>query len=129
MLWRDVGNEVFNLYFRIYDKHIDHEAAQDAVVELIEEAMASSGLEPEHPWSASLTTEATSELIMAIGKRLQSCEEDLGRSVADQFLWPLHSWLSEALNYAVEAKGSDEFSELEVFINTDLRCFLESRQQ
>ena len=87
----------FDRYSRIYDKQIDHEAAQEAALELIGEAMTSYGLEPEHPWYASLPNKATSELIMVIAKKLDSCGTDLGYPVSDQVVWPLHSWLSDAL--------------------------------
>ena len=42
--WKEVGDRAFNLYFRIYDKEMDHDAAQEAAVGEITGAMMNTVL-------------------------------------------------------------------------------------
>ena len=120
MDWEEVGDRAFNWYFRVYDKEIDHDAAQEAAVDEITGAMDEHGIEFEESWSIDMPPEVSVRVFQKIGERVRDCEKDLGRPVSGEFLWPMHTWLSDALFQAKQIHGDDKFNELDAFINNTL---------
>jgi len=118
--WNEVGARAFNWYFRIYDKETDHDAAQEAAVDEITGAMDDICLEFNESWTADLPCEIIYTIIQRIGERMRNCEKDLGRPISGEFLWPMHTWLSDALFDAKQIHGEDQFKSLDEFINKTL---------
>ena len=118
--WKEVGDRAFNLYFRIYEKEVDHDAAQEAAVGEITGAMDEHGIEFEWAWTVDLPPTAVEAIIRRIGERMRDCEKAVGHPISGDFLWPMHTWISDALFQAKEEHSENMFSSLDEFINETL---------
>ena len=86
--WKEVGDRAFNLYFRIYDKEMDHDAAQEAAVGEITGAMDEHGIEFEWAWTVDLPPTAVEAIIRRIGERMRDCEKAVGHPLVVIFYGP-----------------------------------------
>lgn len=100
--WQEVGEKAFYKYFRIYDKFIDHDQAQELATDEIHGAMADAGISEYDSWYEDLPTGMIIEIGLGFMKKFNGIEKEVGYEINPDCMGPMHTWISDLLYYAEE---------------------------
>ena len=124
MDWNEIGNRAFNRYFNCYRKTENHDECQELADDEITGAMDDVGINFSTNWSIDLPQDILILVIKSIAERMRDVPQEVGYQISGDFLWPMHTWISNKLYEAEDAYGKNSFKDLNKFINAELPKFL-----
>ena len=122
--WLETSGKAFNIYFENFVKNKDHNIAQKSTNKFIKLYAKQVGFN-----FINLSSNNVSEKILIIifnefAERMRYLKEDKNYIDNGEFLWPMHSWLSNHCYANLQEHGTDQFKAIQKYIDEELTEYL-----
>ena len=124
MNWSQIAEKAFNLYYESFVENRDHSIAQKIINDFIETSAIKAGFQFKN---LSLNDIPRKELIIIFkqfAERMRYLEKEKKIKDNGEFLWPLHSWLSNHCYKNLQIHGKNEFKIIQKYIDEELTQYL-----
>ncbi len=124
MSWLEISEKAFNTYFENFVKNKDHNIAQKSTNKFIELYAKKVGFKFTNLSSNNVSQKILIIIFNQFAQRMRYLKEDKNYIDNGEFLWPMHSWLSNHCYANLQYYGTDQFKVIQKYIDEELTEYL-----
>ena len=120
MDWSLVAKKAFNIYFDDFLENKDHSIAQNSANKFIKLFAIKAGFKFINLSSNNIPQKNLIVIFNQFADKMSNVEFDKNYIDNGEFLWPMHSWLSNHCYENLKKHGKSSFLSIQKYIDEDL---------
>tara|TARA_B100001059_G_C17442960_1_gene383560 strand:- start:199 stop:579 length:381 start_codon:yes stop_codon:yes gene_type:complete len=122
--WSKIAEKALNIYYESFVENRDHCIAQKIAEKFIKVSAIKAGFEFKNLSSNTMPRKELIIIFKQFAERMRYLEKEKKIKDNGEFLWPLHSWLSNHCYKNLQIHGKNEFKIIQKYIDEELTQYL-----
>ena len=120
MDWSDITKQAFDIYYESYIENKNHTIAQKLINKFIEVSAVKAGYSFKNLSPNNVSQKILIIIFNQFAERMRYIKEDKNYIDNGEFLWPMHSWLSNQCYENLKLYGNTNFASIQKYIDEEL---------